>query len=33
MEEFKKDEEIYEEVISEGIFYNPLGIKQDKGLI
>lgn len=25
---FKKDEELYEEVMAEGIFYNPLGIKQ-----
>lgn len=25
-EEFKKDEDLYEEVINEGIFYNSLGI-------
>lgn len=29
---FEADEDIYEEVMTEGIFYNPLGIKQDKSL-
>lgn len=29
--DFKKDEDLYNEVMEEGIFYNPLGIKQDKG--
>lgn len=28
MDDFKKDEELYTEVMAEGIFYNPLGIKQ-----
>lgn len=28
MDAFKKDEELYTEVMAEGIFYNPLGIKQ-----
>lgn len=32
MEGFKKDEDLYEDVMEEGIFFNPLGIKQDKGL-
>ncbi len=32
MEEFKNDEDLYDEVMEEGIFFNPLGIKQDKGL-
>ncbi len=27
-EEFKNDEVLYDEVISEGIFYNPLGIEK-----
>ncbi len=27
-EEFKNDDVLYDEVISEGIFYNPLGIAQ-----
>ena len=27
-EEFKNDEILYEEVISEGIFYDPLGIER-----
>lgn len=31
-EDFKKDEALYEEVMEEGIFFNPLGIRQDKGL-
>ncbi len=31
-EDFKKDEDLYEEVMEEGIFYNPLGIRQNKGL-
>lgn len=26
--EFKKDEDLYDEVMEEGIFYNPLGIKE-----
>lgn len=30
-EDFKKDGDLYDEVMEEGIFYNPLGIKQDKG--
>ena len=29
MDDFKHDEEIYDEVKASGIFYNPLGIKQD----
>ncbi len=29
-EAFKKDEELYEEVMEEGIFFNQLGIRQDK---
>ncbi len=32
LSDFKKDEDLYNEVIEEGIFYNPLGIKQDKDL-
>lgn len=28
--QFKADEEIYEEVMQEGIFFNPLGIMEDK---
>ena len=32
MDDFKKDEDLYEEVMEEGIFYNPLGIRQNKGL-
>lgn len=32
IEAFKKDEDLYDEVMEEGIFYNPLGIKQDSGL-
>ena len=30
-EDFKKDGDLNDEVMEEGIFYNPLGIKQDKG--
>lgn len=30
-EDFKKDGDLYDEVMEEGIFYNPLGIKQYKG--
>lgn len=30
METFKKDEDLYNEVMEEGIFYNPLGIREDK---
>ncbi len=32
MEAFQKDEDLYNEVMEEGIFYNPLGIRQNKGL-
>lgn len=32
MADFKKDGELYEEVMEEGIFYNTLGIRQEKGL-
>lgn len=30
-DEFKNDEEIYNEVMEEGIFYDTLGIEQEKG--
>lgn len=30
MDDFKKDEEIYDEVMREGIFYDALGIRKDK---
>lgn len=29
-EEFKKDEELFDEVMEEGIFFNPLGIQEKK---
>lgn len=29
-EQFKNDEELYEEVMEEGLFFNPLGIMEDK---
>lgn len=29
-ETFKKDEDIYDEVMEEGIFYNTMGVKQEK---
>lgn len=29
MDDFKKDEDLYDEVMEEGIFFNPLGIRQD----
>lgn len=29
-EQFKNDEELYEEVMEEGLFFNPLGIMVDK---
>lgn len=32
IEDFKKDEDLYNEVMEEGVFYNPLGIKQDNNL-
>lgn len=28
-EQFEKDEEIYDEVMEEGLFFNPLGIMED----
>ncbi len=31
-ESFRADEGIYEEAMSQGIFYNPLGIRQERGL-
>ena len=30
LEQFKADEDLYEEVMQEGIFFNPLGIMEDK---
>jgi len=32
MDDFKKDEDLYEDVMANGVFYNPLGIRQSKGL-
>lgn len=29
-EQFEKDEEIYREVMEDGLFFNPLGIMEDK---
>ncbi|MBO8430934.1 nucleotidyltransferase domain-containing protein [Spirochaetes bacterium] len=29
-EQFEKDEDIYKEVMEEGLFFNPLGIMEDK---
>lgn len=29
-EQFEKDENIYEEVMQEGLFFNPLGIMEDR---
>lgn len=29
-EQFEHDEELYEEVMEEGLFFNPLGIMEDK---
>lgn len=29
---FEADEDIYKEVMAEGVFYNHLGVRQDKGL-
>lgn len=29
-EQFKNDEELYEEVMEEGLFFNPLGIMEDR---
>ena len=32
MDSFKKDEDIYEEVMEEGIFFNALGVRQNNSL-
>ena len=33
IEDFKKDEELYNKVMKTGMFFDTLGIKQEKGII